>query len=631
MFAKFFSRADEFYHTEQLDAFFKWLAVETFSEPFFVLINLPLQTELLGPDRKKVSREKRICGFIICKINGLAETLTEQNLELKKSDMQRVWYAEGVEIWENKELHNNLPPIRFGLSISEKEELLRFARKTMQSFFEEGNVVPEPNLSVHLAGEKTMLDVGIWIDGRLRGSIISPHLPLIEAVRYASRGALRDARMKPVEPDELERARIEITVMSDLTVPLRQQDLEVGEIDACRGYYVEASDKRGWYLPTVFNCVKFKNLLDVKRSLIKEKAKITEEDSRVPLYTFGTESWIEDAARALMFMEGPVAYAPAPSADSFLDTVRTHGDRAAEWLFGMLDADGAMPLYTDPLYGRTGRIDWGRLANACYALAAYGSATRNKRLLDASEKISDYIRRYLFDTRKPVIPMAGGVAAYILHAALSRADADHAPLTEYLRAHPAHPTAHPIISAVYASLFARLALLGEVEYQAESESLAREVFLDFKNKKSLPRTQLALYPELIYTFQLLHALTQETTYLERSEEVATWLIHQQMSNGSFPIWCNSSFAYTRGTGKIFEVLALHPDHYSNAIEKSLDWLTKMQYTEESLYFADPAFRKRAVGGFRHDHANTECWIDAAAHVLLGAARLLDPGQMPVDK
>lgn len=33
------------------------------------------------------------------------------------------------------------------------------------------------------------------------------------------------------------------------------------------------------------------------------------------------------------------------------------------------------------------------------------------------------------------------------------------------------------------------------------------------------------------------------------------------------------------------------------------------------------------GAFRHDYFNSECWIDAASHVLLGGARLLTAGRL----
>ena len=611
MFSRFFSGANEFYHTAQLDAFFTWLALKKFTKSFFVSVNLPLQQEILNTHRKKTSQEGKICGFIIF----------QTNKHTPGESWHRIWYAQGIEIWENKDIHHGALPLRFGLSISEKKELLEFARATMQSFFNGDNNVSRPNIPEHLASEKTVLDVGIWIDGQMRGSIISPALPLADSLQYASRGTLRDPRMKPVEPDELERAQIEITLMSDLVLPLREHDM--GEkIDACRGYYVEKGKKGGWYLPMVHNCTKFKDMSVLKSSLIKEKAGIVEEGIRIPLYAFQTEGWIEDGNKNLMLFKGPVAYAASSIKRPFLDRVKIHGDTAAEWLINMCDEYGAMPLYIDPLYQRTGRMDWGRLAHASYALAAFGVATKHERCIRTSEKISRYIERYLF---------GGGTACYLLHAYLERGDDLPASLIEQLRTHPVESTMHPIISATCSSLFARLALTGERSYEEKSMSLAEEVFADFKSKKSVPGTQLALYPELIYTFKLLHSFTRQSLYLKKSEEVTEWLISQQLSNGSFPIFRNSSFAYTRGTGKIFEVLALYPDRYGNAIEKSFEWLVRMQYTEDSLYFVDHAFRKRVIGGFRHDHANAEAWIDASAHFLIGSSRLLCAGQTPVDK
>ena len=613
MLKKFFSRADEFYHTKQLDAFFRWLVSKTFLESFYILIDLPLQSEMVDVNRKKVSKNDKTCGFIICQTNSRSPS--EEN-------WHKIWHAEGIEIWENKDLHRDTLPLRFGLSLAEKGELLQFARKTMESFLGEENAVLKPDFPAYRLNEETIIDVGIWIDGHMRGSIISSPLPLIDALRHASCGALRDARMKPVERDELKRAQIEITLMSDLVLPLRTPDVKAIKIDARIGYYVEKDTKRGWYLPMVFNCTKFKDMADLKRSLINEKAKIVEKEGETVLYTFQTDGWIEDASHVPTLLEGPIAYAPSLLTSSFLQEVKIHSDAAAGWLISMVDMHGAMPLYRDPLYQRMGRMDWGRLANASYALAEFGMVTKNHECIRISKKISEYICRYIFDTRNPSSAIDVGVSAYVLHAALARRDADLSPLVGYLQGNYTRIAYRPIMYAVLASLFVRLTLEGKGEHRAEGVSLSEKVFDDFKKNRELPRTQLALYPELIYTFQLLHSLTGESMYLEQSEEVASWLINKQNTNGSFPSSNDVALPYTRGTGKIFEVLALYPDRYRYSLEKSFEWLTRMQYSEDSLYFADHAFRKRVIGGFRHDHANTEAWIDSASHFLIGVARLL---------
>ena len=629
MFRRFFTRASEFYHSEQLDAFFTWVGSETFPEPFFILIDLPLQTEILDRHRKKVSEKNNLCGFVICSPNKRKEASVKLHCTVSETSWHKIWYAEGMEILENEEIHRGTLPLRFGLSLSEKRELLRFARQTMQSFLNGEHSTFQLDLAPHRTGEKVVVDVGIWINGKLRGSIISSPLPLIDALREASVGALRDSRMKPVEKDELEVAQIEVSIMSNLVLPLRQQDM-VQKIDACKGYYVESGKQRGWYLPTVFNCMKFKDMADLRRSLVKGKANITERADHVPLHAFQVEGFIEDKKHILMLLEGPVAYTSDPSSNSFLKRVKAHSDEAAQWLLNMCDTHGALPLYRDPLYQQTGRMDWARLANASYALAAFGTVTKNQQYIQTSEKISAYMQRYIVNDRQSRVTIGTETIPYLLHAALTRLDHRESPLLDHVQDRYENTTFHPITYAVLASLFAKLTLLGIRDYRTESISLAEKVFADFKKNKEVPETQLAWYPELIYAFQLLHALTQETLHLERSEEVATWLVHQQLSNGSFPIYKDSSFSYTRGTGKIFEVLALHPTRYDNAVEKSFDWLTRMQYTEDSLYFTDPSFKGRVKGGFRHDHANTEAWIDSASHFLLGAARLLAP-RAPGDK
>jgi hypothetical protein len=49
----------------------------------------------------------------------------------------------------------------------------------------------------------------------------------------------------------------------------------------------------------------------------------------------------------------------------------------------------------------------------------------------------------------------------------------------------------------------------------------------------------------------------------------------------------------------------------------------MQYRPDSMFFVPVEHRPRVMGGLRHDAYDTDAWIDAAGHVLLGLARL-DP-------
>ena len=105
-----------------------------------------------------------------------------------------------------------------------------------------------------------------------------------------------------------------------------------------------------------------------------------------------------------------------------------------------------------------------------------------------------------------------------------------------------------------------------------------------------------------------------------AQDVWSWLCAQQLPSGAFPDTTASDFVYSRGTGKIFEVLALGPDD-GGAVERAGRWLLAMQYRADSMFFIPTEHRALVLGGLRHDPFNADAWIDAAAHLLLGLARL----------
>jgi hypothetical protein len=101
-----------------------------------------------------------------------------------------------------------------------------------------------------------------------------------------------------------------------------------------------------------------------------------------------------------------------------------------------------------------------------------------------------------------------------------------------------------------------------------------------------------------------------------------WYLSQKLPDGSFPGNTTSSYGYVRGTGKIFEVLALHDEYTESRYHDTLAWFYTMQYTPSNTFFVQENIRKEMYGGFRHDYVNSSVWIDANAHVLIGIARIL---------
>src|SRR3989344_4347589 len=405
-FQKITAQADDFYHSSQIEEFFVWLHSSTTShDKELVFLNLPLQQELIDSQtRKRVPYESRSkIAFVVCEPRQLVSSLKILNHAVNEKSWHLVFYATGIEIWENASRHGETLPVRFGIRGKEKNKLLSFARECMEKFFKDTTMdrAEHATPAVSKGEEKVSVDVALWINGNLRGSVIIENKPLYEGIRRASLGALRDRRMKPVELHELAQALIEITIFSDLKLPLRKEDLCDSNIDGRKGYYVARGEKHGWYLPAVFNCLKFRGMAHIRESLIQEKAKISRDVTEdVSLYAFMVEGFMEGGSDKVLLLDGAVAFDETDTENSsplFIEEVQARGDRAAEWLLSMQDEDGYIPLYADPLRSSFSRIDWARLACSVHALSCYGKVTGNEQFLKGARQTFSYLLRYLLE------------------------------------------------------------------------------------------------------------------------------------------------------------------------------------------------------------------------------------------
>lgn len=135
------------------------------------------------------------------------------------------------------------------LTPEQEQACLRLARRAIEHHFEAGGrlrvTVEDPVLS-----EKRGAFVTIKVDGELRGCIgyPHPHKPLFETiVEMAVAAATQDFRFDPINPEEMDRLRIEISVLG-LPEPVRDPaDVEVGR----HGIIVSRDLNRGLLLPQV--------------------------------------------------------------------------------------------------------------------------------------------------------------------------------------------------------------------------------------------------------------------------------------------------------------------------------------------------------------------------------------------
>ncbi len=134
------------------------------------------------------------------------------------------------------------------LTESEQQLLLRLAREALIEGVRSGRLteIPKPDGAPE---EKCGAFVTLHKEGRLRGCVgyIESPKPLFQTVREcALAAALRDMRFDPVEPEELPRLHLEISVLSPLA-DIAPEQIEVGR----HGLLVSRGPMRGLLLPQV--------------------------------------------------------------------------------------------------------------------------------------------------------------------------------------------------------------------------------------------------------------------------------------------------------------------------------------------------------------------------------------------
>ncbi len=135
------------------------------------------------------------------------------------------------------------------LNHAQQQELLKIARKTIETYVTSGNV-PDFKVTDLFLIEKRGVFVTLHKEHQLRGCIgyIMPIEPLYQAVcKMAIESATGDPRFPPVAKDELAKLEIEISV---LTVPERVKNPD-GIILGTHGVIVRKGGRSGVFLPQV--------------------------------------------------------------------------------------------------------------------------------------------------------------------------------------------------------------------------------------------------------------------------------------------------------------------------------------------------------------------------------------------
>jgi len=130
-----------------------------------------------------------------------------------------------------------------------KKTLLKIARESITSAVN-NKKLPEYEIKDPVLNTKCGSFVTLQINGNLRGCIgnITAETPLWQTVRnMAVESALRDPRFYPLTPGELEKADIEISVLSPLRKIKEIEEIKVGE----HGIFIKNGFYQGLLLPQV--------------------------------------------------------------------------------------------------------------------------------------------------------------------------------------------------------------------------------------------------------------------------------------------------------------------------------------------------------------------------------------------
>lgn len=604
------------------DVFLSW-AKHAFAEGEVIAVSFPGIEEHYkiihtGADGNMVRIGREYPHCIMCTA-GTVDAV-KQSYERNKSESdgnvwRRFFSTPLFEIWENIKKWGDAPPLRHGLTNDERAFLLEVVRKNVTHYLHTGKQLP---VMVFGKGsgrleERLSAGVAIWRRGEVRGCMMVFDKPCLLSVLEASARVLSDARYKPLRAEELPDARFEITLFSDLGMPLLPTDVLRNELYYEKAYRMQQGVKVAWYLPEVFNVVKFSGARNFIEHLARKKGHFSSMGASTCF--FEVEDFVESADRAAaVSLRGPI---PCQSASR--QTQSSHEmmfQRAADHLVEIIDDSGWMSSILDPFDLRIrNTVSLTRSAFAVSALLEYNTATLSDVCRVAGVRAYEaLITRLAAADEQLAIGIYMGMAARMLGRKEDTARFQALVLNSKL----VDTDVRPIIF-LQAARF--LVDAGDSRSLSFAQALFAKVLQDFKIKKeSAVPVSLAEYADLLVVSRQLG-----DAYGAVQEEISAWYESYQLADGSFPNTTEGGLPYTRGTGKIFESFAYDPVRHEHAMHRALGWLARMQYTPDSMFFIPLERQSLCLGGFRHDVLNPQAWPDAAGHVLVGAARLIQSG------
>jgi AMMECR1 len=550
---------------------------------------------------------------------------------LPLSGFRAVVSMRDIVVLERDAPHPRHRPLRLGLDLDEGGWLLARARleatRVLTKDAPDAPTMREPPPPPRLSSQRATAALSIWTRGRIRGSVITAPSSISRAMQMGMRWACRDDRFPRLTAEDLEESLLQVGFVHEPAIVVSRQEIETEDAYPDKAIWVSDGTRSGAYMPEIHNVAPEQRFERLVSRLAHDKAGMgrrtssgkTSDDARaldlgpkVVVTARAVSEVIERRGqKGVLLLEGPVV-APVRG-----DTNRgglEAGRLAVSWLATVQVDDGALPSFVRPSTGAGVERHAPRMAATAEALIAFAESAGDDQAALIAKRVLAHLDRAKAEGSQPpdlallTVAYRGKAAARLgdeaelrravkeVFARLDGADAGPLPLSQAL------------------SLLA-LASPRIPEAATRADALERVLAGRFTRAQSSGAAlSLAEWAEL--------AAVRTDTPSAPSGDVARWLAGLQLHSGAFPNTTASDFVYSRGTGKVFEVLAARKRDHAENVDAALAWLISMQYTADSAYCIPDEHKPRLIGGLRHDYFHMDAWIDGAAHLLLGVARLI---------
>lgn len=617
-----YKRAQDYFFIQQLYALELWVQKVLPSEP--VLIRVETQSVTKNIRFSGVGREAQP-DFLFC-------DHTSRKKYQDNSLLTRLFDHEDYSIYMRKGVFEKqdsrlLEP--YSLTISEKRMILVYAREVLASCIIQESLVPEEQATKEegFFSRVAHIDITLWLDGKFRGSHIIFGRPLKESVLLAVEKAYNDERFVPLTKEDLSSVRIEVVIVYDLPMPLREKEIRQGGIVYDKAYSAGVLPKEGWFLPNVFNIRYFGSLQAFLSALSLEK--IGQKFTPALLRTvsmYQTEIFIENERKDdVVPLCGPLLEeSPFISKEVFETTFFDALEESVEYLFRKQLPSGAFPVIYNTYTGESVYDDLPRFAFTLYALCSYAPFSKKtpiqaKMAYILVERGLQFLIAKLEEVRVThsttsytyILALIYGARTFLQRNEKEKAESFVQEIKTFFSQVGDY---EPILYSQYALL------LLELELYKEGSAIVAYIHQDFLDKEKRGSSiNLPLYAELPYLLILCSREEKSLPLQKEGERIASWYYKHQQDNGSFITEKEIDYVYLRGTGKIIEVLSkLGRDHY---LVKSIRWCLSLRYSRETIYHVQKSIQKEVLGGFRHDYFDKTIWSDGIGHLLLAYVHL----------